>query len=121
MSTETGRELRALSDRIERITSESSVHSIAGGWVHTLVDHITAVARVHDMNAEKQMKPEKTTQMFKPHPLDEMLVTAVKIGEKHLNEKIRLRNMIEKAFYLLNDGHVEEARQCLRRALDEIG
>lgn len=50
--SKTGDELRALAAVIERAKSESPIASVAQRIVGECVDHLCAVARIHDLNAE---------------------------------------------------------------------
>ena len=50
--SKTGDELRALAAAIERANSESPANSVAWPVVRNCIDHLTAIARIHDLNAE---------------------------------------------------------------------
>jgi hypothetical protein len=53
MTTKTGDELRALAAAIERAKSESPIASIAQRIVGNCVEHLRAVARIHDLNSPR--------------------------------------------------------------------
>ena len=50
--SKTGDELRKLADAIERIREESPVLGITAPIIRNCIDHLRAVARIHDLNAE---------------------------------------------------------------------
>lgn len=51
MNSKTGDELRTLAAAIERAKSESPIAGVAQRIVSNCVDHLCAVARIHDLNS----------------------------------------------------------------------
>jgi hypothetical protein len=52
VNSKTGDELRALADAIAHVAEESKVRGMAGPIVRNCVDHLRAVARIHDLNIQ---------------------------------------------------------------------
>ncbi len=49
--SKTGDELRTLADVIRHVTEDSSIMGVAAPIVRNCIEHLRAVARIHDLNA----------------------------------------------------------------------
>jgi hypothetical protein len=53
--------------------------------------------------------------------VSDTLAAAIKLGEQHLRDKVVLLNLIKLVLKRLGQGRVTEARELLKRAVDEYG
>jgi hypothetical protein len=122
----TAYELRELAVQIEQLARDSPVWSIVHEWVRTLTDHLAAVARVHETRRlceECGKYPADEPSRLCPgcEAEQDILEAAIKLGERHLHDKINLLDLIERALAQMKRGRVNEARKFLERAVREVG